>query len=100
MAELKKAEQLASGDNVREEQSLGQGFDELHEFQSAVDHYQKMITQGKKEGTNPALIEGYEAREKTLKNRLTPVYVTATQPKDYTEESLQEVLGQKLNTKE
>ncbi|MDB6022189.1 MAG: Tetratricopeptide 2 repeat protein [Pedosphaera sp.] len=100
MAELKKAEQLASGDDVGEEQSLGEGFDALHEFPSAMDHYQKMITQGKKEGVNPAAIDGYEAREKDLKNRLTPVYVTAAQPKDYTEESLAEALHQKLNAGE
>jgi tetratricopeptide (TPR) repeat protein len=100
LMELRKAEQLASPESVEDEQPLGEAFDALHELPSALDHYEKLVTAARKAGVNPTFVRGFEARWRELKDRLTLVYVVAAPPKAYTEETLAEILHQKLTADE
>src|ERR1700722_17665812 len=100
MAELKQAELLADPDDTGDQQGLGQVFDMLHEISPAIAHYENLVTNGKKQGLNPKMMDSYEKRLKELKETLTPVYLSAAQPKDYDLPALTKVLGEKLSPAE
>lgn len=100
VAELKRAEPLANADDIGDQQALGQTFDTLHEISSAITHYENMLSEVKKEGVNRNEVVYYENRLKALKQTLTPVYLSAAQPKDYDAAALAKILSEKLSPDE
>ena len=96
LVELKQAELLADPDDTGDQQGLAQSFDTIHEVSSAIGHYENLITGGKKEGLNPGKLAMFETRLKELKKTLTPVYLSAPQPKDYDAPALTKILNEKL----
>ncbi len=103
LAELKEGERLASADydkDVGVEQSLARGYDGLKEVPSAIAHYEKLVTLGRKQGLNPEMVDQCEKTWRELQARLTPVYTTAARPKDYTEPALQAALRAQLAPEE
>jgi len=101
LAELKKAESLASPDgDVGAEQFLYYGYWNLKEIPQTIAHVEKLIRFGKEQGVSPKFLADFEKELPGLKARLIPTYVDAVAPKSYTEESLTEALREKLSPEE
>jgi tetratricopeptide (TPR) repeat protein len=100
LSQLKVAEPLADPENGSDEQSLGQTYDTLSDTSSAITHYENFISEAKREGLNPSAMAEFGPRLKYLKQSLTPAYVVASQPKEYSSAELAQFLQQKLSPAE
>jgi tetratricopeptide (TPR) repeat protein len=100
MPELRLAEQLVLKDDLNTEQFLCQAYKTLHEVPSAIEHYETFVRLGKKQGTNPEMVTSFEKTLDDLKSSLTPVYVTATMPREYTPADLAKTLHEKLTAED
>lgn len=100
IAHLREAERLPQDDEVNTEQFLSQSFESLHENPSAAEHYQKFIVLAKAQSIDPVEIKTAEESLRKLKSTLTLAFVTASQPRAYTDQSLREALREKLTPKE
>ncbi len=100
VAELTEAERLASPDDVNTEQFLAQGYMALNEAPSGIEHYEKFIALAKQQGLNPEVVKESEESLRLIKARLTPSYVTNPPPREYSEQSLDAELRQRLTREE
>ncbi len=99
MAELKEAQRL-DPEGLDAAQRVGQAYERMGEIPSAVENYERLVTQAKQLGAVPGVIRTFEERAQQLKASLTPTFIEAKIPKVYTEQSLQEVLQERLTEDE
>ncbi len=102
MAQLKEAERLDVGDlaGINAEQMICQAYTILGEVPLAVEHYERFVAYAGKLGGNPKLVGIFEERARQLKATLTPTFIEVSMPKVYTQQTLQEVLRDKLTADE
>lgn len=100
MSEVRLAESLVLEEDLNAEQFLGRAYQLLHEVPSAIEHYQTCVKLAKTRGINPKFIEAYEKILHALKSSLTPVYVTATMPREYAPTDFAKTLHEKLTEEE
>jgi tetratricopeptide (TPR) repeat protein len=100
MQELRLAEQLALKDDFNTEQLLSLAYKSLHETPAAIEHYETLVRIGKKQGANPELVDSFEKALNELKSSLSPVYVTAPMPQNYTAAELADALKKQLTKDE
>ena len=100
--ELREAERLYPGgfEGANAEQMICQAYDMLGEIPLAVNHYERFVTQARKLGADPRVISALEKRAHYLKATLKPNFIDASMPKVYTEQSLQEILRERLTKDE
>src|SRR6266850_1365663 len=96
---LKEAERL-DGDDVIAEQMLGQAYDTLHDTPSAIEHYDRVVSLAINGAFDAKMLKELEERAKQLKTTLVPVFLSAQEPKSYTDEALQQALAKRLSPEE
>jgi tetratricopeptide (TPR) repeat protein len=79
---------------------MGFAYEKLREIPMAVEHFEQMVTLGRKQGTYPEGIEYIERKLQRLKATLTPAFVEATMPKHYNPEALNVALQERLDEDE
>lgn len=102
ITELKEAERLDPGslEGTNAEQKICQAYDMLGEIPLAVEHYERFVIRARKSGGNPRVVGILEKRARYLKATLKPTFIDASMPKVYTEQSLQEILRERLTEDE
>ncbi|MBU6400585.1 MAG: tetratricopeptide repeat protein, partial [Verrucomicrobia bacterium] len=100
LAELRAAERLAAPDDSWETLYAATAYETLHDIPTSIHYYEKSIATAKKQGTDQERIKDMEDHCRELKTTLTPVYLTLTEPKFYTEADLNQLLKQKLTPAE
>ncbi len=102
MAQLKEAERLdpAGLDGANAEQMICQAYMILGEVPLAVAHHERFVALAKRMGANPRLVSVFEERARQLKATLTPTFSKAAMPQVYTQQTLQEVLRERLTVDE
>jgi tetratricopeptide (TPR) repeat protein len=99
IVELKEAQRL-DPEGLDVVQRVGQAYERMGEIPSAVENYERLVTQAKQLGAVPGVIRAFEERAQQLKTSLIPTFIEAKIPKVYTEQSLQEVLRERLTEDE
>lgn len=99
MVELKDAQRL-DPEGLDVAQRVGQAYERMGEIPSAVENYERLVTQAEQLGAVPGVIRTFEERAQQLKASLTPTFIEAKIPKVYTEQLLQETLREKLTEDE
>ena len=100
---LKKAERIApqGWNKINAEQKISMTYLMIGDLRKALQHHIEFVTLAEKIGAGQReLIEGFKDRIVQLEKMLEPMYIEATEPKFYTEESLEEVLEEKLTGEE
>ncbi len=102
IVELKEAERLnpESLESINSEQLICQAYRILGEIPLAVEHYERFVTQARKMGLNPEMVGAFEETARRLKATLTPIFIEASMPKVYTEQTLQKALKERLTKDE
>lgn len=77
-----------------------QVYDALQETALAVEHGEKFLMLARKDAPNSERFREIEKRVAELKAMLTPTYLTAAEPKSYTDKTLKEALRAKLTEAE
>jgi tetratricopeptide (TPR) repeat protein len=99
MVELREAERL-DPDDMGVAQRIAQAYERMNEIPSAVENYERFVTQAKQLGADSGIIRTLEERAQQLKASLTPTFIEANIPKVYTEQSLKEILRERLTEEE
>ena len=99
LLELRDAEALGIESDT-EELLVSNAYEALHEIPQAVEHYEKFLILARGLGTNPKYVNQAAERMLELKATLTPVFVTAAEPKVYSEQMLNEALRDRLSEEE
>jgi tetratricopeptide (TPR) repeat protein len=100
MEELRNAERFGPTDPLKLEQVIGKAYLALHEFGLAQQHLQAALDEARAQGVPKAETESLGKAVSELKERLTPQYITAGPPKEYTPQSLNRSLSEKLSKRE
>ncbi|MHB8520167.1 MAG: tetratricopeptide repeat protein [Limisphaerales bacterium] len=100
LVELKEAERLAAPDDSTDTLYAATAYETLHEIPMAIQYYEKSIATAKKQGTDQERTKAIEDHGRELKATLTPVYLTLTEPKFYTQAALNQLLKQQLTLAE
>src|SRR5262249_6276519 len=66
----------------------------------ALEHCERFLALASKQGLRGPVIATFEEEARSLRAALTPVFVTASEPKSYTESSLREALKLRLAPEE
>jgi tetratricopeptide (TPR) repeat protein len=99
MVELKEAQRL-DPEGLDVVQRIGQAYERMGEIPSAVENYERLVTQAKQLGAVPGVIRTFEERAQQLRASLVPTFIEAKIPKVCTEQSLQEILRERLTEDE
>ena len=100
LAEMKEAQRLDFEPDLNTEEYLAWGYARLNDAPAAIAHYEKALTLARQVGLDPKRVKVLEQEMADLKAAMTPAYVTAHPPKDFTEQSLTEALREKLTREE
>ena len=100
MKELKAAARLASPDDINTENILAEAYAKLPEASWAVEHYEKLLSVGKRQGMEPDQLKSWQDSLESWKAKLAPIYLAAALPLDYSQEILRAVLRQRLSPEE
>jgi len=103
MLALGEAQRYAAPDGsegINAEQMLGLAYHLLGEIPLAVEHFERFVTQARKEGVAPELVSTLAELAQQLEERLTPTFVEAQMPQVYTEQTLQRTLQRRLTEAE
>ena len=95
IVELKEAIRL-DPEGLDVVQRVAQAYERMREIPLAIEHYEKLVTQIKELGGDTRAIHAFEEITKHLKASLTPIFIEASMPKIYTEQSLQDALQERL----
>jgi tetratricopeptide (TPR) repeat protein len=104
MVELREAERLnpetEGVETVNAEQLICIAYKVLGEIPLALEHYERFVTLARKQGLNPKAVSAFEETARRLKASLTPIFIEASMPKVYTEQTLQAALKERLTKEE
>jgi tetratricopeptide (TPR) repeat protein len=96
---LKEAERFRRGD-IGGEQILCLAYCDLGESQLALEHFRHFAELARKLGVDPAFVRYLETRAFALKSKIAPVSVVASMPKEFSAESLTDVVERTLSNDE
>jgi tetratricopeptide (TPR) repeat protein len=81
-------------------QILAQGYDRLGMTSQAIEFREKLLASAKKIGISPEMLKAHEKRLQELRTTLKVTYVTAPEPRPYTDEQLRNELRAHLTPEE
>jgi tetratricopeptide (TPR) repeat protein len=79
---------------------IGDTYRSLGKWPEAIESYERTMTLAKGLGVNPKTIRQVEQRIQGVKSILTPTFLQAPMPRQYTEEALEEILRDELTESE
>ncbi len=96
LKEANLSERYCTGADGADEQFIACAYDSLNEVAKAVEHYEKFVSHVKGLGIELPDLKGAEERLAQLKAALTPHFVAASAPRDYTPAELDAALKARL----
>ncbi len=96
LKEANLSERYFTGADGADEQFIACAYDSLNEVAKAVEHYEKFVSHVKGLGIELPDLKGAEERLAQLKAALTPHFVAASAPRDFTPAELQAALKARL----
>lgn len=100
LEQLKAADQLGGSWDVTTAQYLCLAYSKLHDLAAAIYYCQTYLRIASTTGINPEQLEFFTDRLRDLQRRVTPQFVSAARPRDYSPEDFNEALRQRITAKE
>ncbi|HZQ47562.1 MAG TPA: tetratricopeptide repeat protein, partial [Verrucomicrobiae bacterium] len=97
---LEQAEKLDFGDKPDVELLMGSVYEVMHETAKAVEKYEAFVTLARKQRLNPEGVDNVATRLEALKAILSPHYVEAAMPLEYSQATLAAALEKRLSKEE
>ena len=100
LGELKVADRLSSEQQINTEQSLCLAYSALHELPAAIHHCKVFLALATQRRLNPDAVLEFKDKLRDLQARLSPIFVDAQRPNDYSAQALDFAIHARLSNSE